>query len=371
MKRLPIALGAALLMMSGAALAQDNASKMSARQLAVEGLKAYDQGQYYEAAKKLRQAYDVVQVPTVALHLGRALAQLGKLVQASELYLQATRLPVPAANRALQEQAQREAADERAKLMSRIPSLAIVLEGATPEQATVTVDGVVVPPALLGSRAVNPGQHRIEAKRGAEVAVQDAQVAEAEKRTVVLRFAPSTERADQPASAAAAAGAAQTGGPAANSGPPLVGATPPPTSPPTAGQPAPSPPARTLATHSEPASAGHADTRRAVAWVGLGVGGAGLVLSAVTGVMALSKRSSLDASGCTDGHCYDDQDPDVGAYNRARTLAAIGAVVGIAGVAGGLVLMLTAPRSETTTPSSAASVALWFNGTATGLAGRY
>ena len=101
--------------------------------------------------------------------------------------------------------------------------------------------------------------------------------------------------------------------------------------------------------------------------MGVGVGGAGILLGSVTGVMMISKQGDLDDGGCVNGHCYTDQSAAVDSYNSLRTLSTIGFVVG--GLAGGtgLVLLLTAPKQS----DSTASVRGWVGVGSVGLEGSF
>ena len=161
----------------------------SVRELAIEGLKAYDQGRYDEAADKLGRAYEVMRVPTVGLARARALVELGKLVEASELYLEVTRLELAPGQPATQERAKAEAAQERKSLMPRIPQLVLRTRAADGSGVTVRVDGVVVPPALLDTkRLVNPGRHSVVAQRGAETKSEEVVLGEGETTTIAIAF---------------------------------------------------------------------------------------------------------------------------------------------------------------------------------------
>ena len=79
--------------------------------------------------------------------------------------------------------------------------------------------------------------------------------------------------------------------------------------------------------------------QRTLGWVGLGVGGAGLVFGGVTGLVVLSKKSALEDDGCVDARCYSDQADDVDSYNSMRTLSTVGFAVGGLGVAAGAALL--------------------------------
>jgi hypothetical protein len=82
---------------------------------------------------------------------------------------------------------------------------------------------------------------------------------------------------------------------------------------------------------------------RTLAWVALGIGGAGLVASAVTGAMVLSKKSTIDEN-CEDTACNTE---GKSAADSAQTLALISTVsfaVGVVGIGAGTWLMLGAGK---------------------------
>lgn len=87
---------------------------------------------------KLERAYSLLKVPTLALWSARFMAKLGRLVDASERYLQATRLQVSEGDTELQEQAIAAARQERAQLLPRIPKLTILLMPDLPQDGLVT-----------------------------------------------------------------------------------------------------------------------------------------------------------------------------------------------------------------------------------------
>ena len=71
------------LLLSSVAAGQSDTTVTAAREIARQGLKAYDAGRYEEAADKLSRAYAVVKLPTLALHTARALVKVGRLVEAT------------------------------------------------------------------------------------------------------------------------------------------------------------------------------------------------------------------------------------------------------------------------------------------------
>jgi hypothetical protein len=181
------------------AQAVDDATRAAARDLGKAGVEAYQAGDYVTATEKLEKAYRVLKAPSLGLWSARALVKVNRWVQASERYLEVTRLSISSGDTNVQKQAQADARSELDALDPTIPGVVIVLEGATAAEVTVTLDGTAVPSDLLGERRrVDPGKHRIEARRGEDVATEDFEVASGETKTVPLRLA------------AAAAGPAQT-----------------------------------------------------------------------------------------------------------------------------------------------------------------
>ncbi len=331
---------AVALLASAAAFGQDSATVASAREIAKDGLAAYDAGKYDEAADKLGCAYQLVKVPTLGLYTARALLQLGKLIEASEIYLETTRLEVTGSHAAAQEQAQKEAAQARSALLPRIPKLVVRIDGAEAGEVTVEVDGQAIPTALLGvGHLVNPGTREIKGRRGDQAVVEQAELGEGDRKTVVLRFG-----VEGPAAAPAAggrAGAATKPAPTVGSSPPERGAD----------------------------EATEGNTQRLLGWIGVGVGGAGLVAGSITGLVAMGQRTSLQDEGCEGNACYTDQASDVDSYNSMRTASSVGFIVGGVGLAAGATLLLTAPSHAERAPTAGAG--LWIGVGSAGVSGRF
>jgi len=297
------------------AFAGNEAAVSTAREIAKEGLSAYDAGRYAEANDKLSRALDVVGVPTLALYTARANAKLGKLVRASELYLLATRLSTKGPSESVQVQAQRDATKERADLLPRLPKLTVNLEGEDLDEVVVTIDEQVVPKALLGTaQFVDPGERKLAAKRGEELASADITLAEGEHKTTTLRFQARAKAVGVPSVPTVETKT-------------LVAAPP--------------------GISFPPAPRDPYATQRTLGWVGIGLGGAGIVFGAVTGTLALSKRSSLRNDGsCVANSCYTDQSSGASSYNTMRTLSTVGFIAGGVFAAAGVTLLLTTPKTE-------------------------
>ena len=322
---LPLAL--AILAASVSARAGD---KATARELAKQGLQAYDSGRYEEAVEKLSKAYEVVRVPTLAVNEARALAKLGRLVAASELYLEATRIPSEKSWQSTQTQAQSDAENERSDLLLRIPRLKIIFKGAGAGDVSVTIDGAAVPQALVDEeQLVDPGERHVEGTRGREVVKQTVTVRESDHAEVILQFGQ--------ASAATPPLGSNVQNQPRNSGQSVANASP------------------LVAPPSGDQKRGSG--QKVIGWTSLSLGGAGLVVGAVSGILASSKRSSLlDSNTCSsDGrHCSPAQVSDVNAYNSLRTVSTVGFVAGGVLAATGVTLLLTAPKQE-----SQPRVGLW------------
>jgi hypothetical protein len=294
------------------AFAQDQSVLATARHLGEEGLSAYDAGRYDEAAEKLTNAYRAVKVPTFARNAARALAKQGKLLAASELYLEATRLsPNKLWRGDLQQQAQKESAEERAALLPRLSHLKLVLEGPSAEETQVSIDGAEVPESLLSmEQLTDPGLRHVVAKRGNKTVEQNVQLQEGQHRELVLRF-----------------GSAPKARLTSTSSAPLD---------------RPSKSADTA-----PATSKKGGTQRTLGWIGIGLGSAGLATGATAGILALSKRSSLHKDGCNGEVCPDPRfQSRVDSYNAMLTVSTLGLIVGGVVAATGVTLLLTSPKRE-------------------------
>jgi hypothetical protein len=310
----------------------DASTRAAARKIATDGVAALQQGDAELASQKLEKAFELLPAPSIALWSARALIKRGQLVEASERLLQAGRLPPSEGNeRAVQAQAQKDAALELAELGPRIPKLVITLDGAQPSEVSVTLDGKVLAPALLGEeQPANPGAHKVTGTRGAEQAEEAFSLVETQTAQVVLHFH----------------------GPA-----PKLAAT----APPSAGQVPLAPPA---AASAAPATAPSAAVKpsggsHTLAFVALAVGGAGLITGGVTGLIALGKRGDLDKNAaCKDGKCLPSAQGDVDSFRSMRTVSSIGFIAGGVFAATGVVLLLTGGSSSQKGERAAPQLAL-------------
>lgn len=300
----------------GAALAQTPEDIATARQLMLDGYAAIDAKDFTKAVDLFKRADALYHAPTISLGLARAYAALGKLVAAQEAYSKTAHETVPANASAAFTKAVADAQAELGVISPRVPGVVINVKG--PADAKVTLDGNPVPNAALGvRRAVDPGTHVIKVSAPGHFAGEaKVTVAEGKVETVTVEIKPDPNAPK---------------GPVAPPPPPDKGgrAEPPPP---------PAPPPSTLP--------------KTLGFVGLGVGGAGLILGAVTGGLALSKHSALVTACGADGHCAPSQkaalESDVSAYKTMGTLSTAGFIAGGALAVTGVVLLVTAPKAQKT-----------------------
>lgn len=324
-----------------AAWAQD-ADIAQARQLGQQAQTAFDAGNYAESEKLWAAAAKLYSVaPTLTLGLARTQAKLGKVVAAQESYNRIIRewstnpSPPPAFKDALE-----AARSEVVAVSAKVASVTVTVEG--PASPVVTIDGQPVPAAALGlKRPVDPGTHVVKASaEGFKPAEQPFTVSDGGSVDAKLKM----EKVGVAAVAVV---------------PPPVTTTPPTTEP--------------------PAETGKKGGGKTLAFVAFGVGGAGLVVGAVTGLLAVGKHGDL-ADKCPDGKCTSDQQSDIDSYKSMATISTIGFIVaGVGGVAGA-VLLFTAPKeSASTAPrlrfatveTKGVSLTPYFGATSAGVSGHF
>jgi tetratricopeptide (TPR) repeat protein len=291
----------------GLAAEPDAATRSTARKVALDGVAALQRGDAEQAVQKLEKAYRLFRVPSVALWLARALAKRGLLVEASERYQEASRLEGQQGEAAVQAQARKDAAAELEALTPRLPTITVSVEGANSPDVKLSLDGVVIPSALAGEeRPVNPGEHRVLGVLGEEELSETVTLAEGQKQSVTLRF----------------------------------------TKPQSAATPLAAPPPSTRPTPTEPAEDSSRGTRRALSYVALGVGGAGLIVGGITGALVLrDKKEFDDNANCRDGECLRSEEDKVSSFRTLRTVSTVGFIAGGALAATGVVLLLTSGSS--------------------------
>lgn len=313
-RRLGVALAAALLLAPWAAHAgPTSADRETARTLMQQGRELTAKGDLKEALKRFQGANDIMHVPTTALEVARTLVALGQLVEARD-FIAAIRQITPNPNEpAPFKEARKKADDLDASLNGRIPSLVITIKGAPEgEQAALTVDGTPVPAGVVGlPRAVDPGHHVIVAKLDSKTAQgegkQEVDVREGEQKPVEVTL--SVTLAPPPAEAPPAAPASEAPAPVTSHSPTII------------------------------------------TWVGVGLAGAGVIAGTVTGILSLSKKSSLQ-SECPNDVCAPGNS-DYSAANTFATVSTIGFIVAGVGAGVAAVTLIVGHQEPAPAPAEA------------------
>jgi hypothetical protein len=265
-----------------------------------EAVKLYKDGTFEQALPLFERLAADTDSPNAQLYVGYCLVKLGRQVEAHRAFSRV--LGTSSAPRDDKYDTTREAA--RAELFALEPFVAkvVVAPAESPPGLRVSLDGLALDPAVFGLLyAVEPGTHRIEAVAdGRAPLARSIQVAAGEIKTLTLLL-PKPEA--PPVSPAAKAPA-----PARDDG----------------------------------------ATLRMLGWSSLGIGAAGLAVFAVAGVSAKSVHDDLEAECGGAGGCSDAEHQDDASRGKTlQTVANVGLVVGLAGAAGGAVLLLVGQNPTT------------------------
>jgi hypothetical protein len=192
------------------------------------------------------------------------------------------------------------------QLEPRIPSLTVDVKNAPSGGAiTLTIDGVDVPSEVIGQpRKLDPGHHVVEAKAGTAYGKQEVDVAEKDSKEVAIEL---------PAQSAtsAAGGAGDT--------------------------------ATDTAQQQSDQSAepqGRSGGSKVMIFGGFGLAAVGAIAGTVTGIMSMSKTSSIkNSSACSGNVCNPSEDGDISSAKTLATIstvsfitAGVGAAVGVIGL---------------------------------------
>lgn len=283
--------------------------KQRAAQLAERGLASFDRGDYAAAIEQFQKAEELFHAPTHLSFMAQAHEKLGHLLEARALYqrLADQSLPADAPDAFIRVRA--EASKALAGLDERIPTLTLLVQGPEPEQVELSIDGRSQPGWRTGPIALEPGQHRVTAAaNGFESSSKDITLGERQREQielVLVRLATS------------------------DAGP----GTPRETTP----EPGPS-------EHDAPSS----EPSLVPAGVAFAVGGAGLVVGAVTGALSFKKVGELEEV-CPTKQCGPEHQHIADDATTLGNVSTAGFVVGGVGVAAGAALLawaLTADGEE-------------------------
>lgn len=296
------------------------ADSETALQLYKDGKALREKGDNDAALEKLRAAFALVETPIIAVELARAYAGKQKLVEAREVLLTVSRMPVRKNESEKAAEARREAETFAAQLKPRLASLRVKITGlAAGETPKLAVDGAPVPPdAASVPRIVNPGAHVVTVDVNGKSTKGEVTLAEGESRELELA-APEKDAA----------------------------------TPSTPGQP-------TRGSESSGLKSGLVYGGFGVAVVGVGVG-------TITGIMTLSKAGTLKDNCTSDGRCPASSQSDIDGATTLGTVSTIGFIVGGVGLAAGIIGLVAFPDKASTT--GARKPGVFYDGT--GLRGAF
>lgn len=285
--------------------------KAAAQALFDDARKLTRGGQFTEACPKFSESERLDPTMGTKFYLADCLEHIGRLASAWTYYVEVT----DAARAAGLKDRARFARSRADALEPKLARLAVVISAQAPRASGIEVkrDGLTLGEAMWGtSIPVDPGVHVISASAPGKVPWETRVELKDPGQVITVKV------------------------------PPLVAAPELPPPPPPREKPASPPPG------PPPGSSGQRIA-------GVVVGAAGLVgigVGAVFGVRALDKRNDSNANGHCDAHSFCD---DVGLGLRreaitAATISTVGFIAGGVALAGGGILLLTAPSSGSAAP---------------------
>lgn len=354
--RLSIFIACAAVTWTGrASAAIDDNTKSASRELSKAAKHDFDRGDFDQASHKFQKAFSATEVPTLALWSARALVKQGRLVAAAEFYrkaciLQKNELWIGEAQPRAQEQAQ----IELQQLTPRIAQLTIVVNGATVEEVELFVDGISLPGALLGVGVpIDPGQRVVTIKRGADVVQEQVALAEGEQRQITLTLSSQLAAGGVPPRSSNATLGASRATLKRSSAHEVAGIE-----------------RRSMTSADQRPTSQRTETgrgQRMLGWIGLGVGGMGVVVGVAAGLIVKSRYSDYKPFCPTKGCDLDEvSQSKLDDYNLWRGVATTGFVVGAVGTAAGITLLLTSPKSSPNT-----RIGVWVSPSAAELRGSF
>jgi hypothetical protein len=266
----------------------------------LRGKELMDKGQYTDALVEFRASHDIVSSPNTRLEIARDLRAAGQLVAA---YAEYGRTAVEAKEFASEDDRYRRtyeaASAERAELEPRLAFVSLTVSHAG-EETHVSIGGEELRRAAWGEPApLAAGSTAIVVTTpGHRPLTRTIDVAAGDRVEVAIDAQEGPAEGDAPLS----------------------------------------PPAAPILAPAAPHDAAHGGLR-ASAYVGLGVGVAGLATFAVGGLFARGTYDDLQKS-CGSGPCPADKKSEIDRGRTEQTIANVGLVAGLVGVAAGVTLLV-------------------------------
>lgn len=255
----------------------------------------------------------IMHVPTTGLAVARTQAALGLLVEARDTALGVTRIPVTPKEPPVVAEGRKQAETLANELSPRIPTVSIAVKVPTGFEPTVTVDELEVPyAALVAPRRLNPGHHAIVARVGTVERRAEVDLLEKDAKSVSLEF-PSDMKA--PAKPVAVV--------------------------PVESKPVGEPP-------SSPTKRGTSP----LVYVGITVGGLGLLTGLGAGFFSYSKTQSANDQ-CADKQCPPAAHDDLDTATTMAVVSNIGFIVAGAGAATTVLGILMSGNRREAKPATA------------------
>lgn len=288
-RRTCVLLGCVWILWPGLGIAQaqpSEADKEVARGMMEKGDASYDAGSYAAALESYRKADSIVGVPTTGLAVARALERLGRLREAREVASRVAASKPVAGEPYLLTDARNRAAALARDLDRSIPTLQIVVTGS-PQTARISlsIDGVEVPIESSVPVPLDPGEHAYGIVAEGFHPIEERLTLDRNERRRVEHV--------------------------------LVPAAAPP--------------------RERPARSSSAP---ALAYAGFGVGAAGVLAGATTGILSLSRAASAKRM-CDGTECWPEARSDADSSKKLATASNIAFGVGLVGLGVGIVGLLT------------------------------
>jgi hypothetical protein len=294
-----------LLAVSAPAWAEPTAAdRETARQLLDEGDKLAATKDMEGALARYKRAHEIMNVPSTGVEVVKALTALRRLVEARDLALAVGRMPVGPSEGQAFKSARAEAAVLAESLRDQIPTL--LIDPDEPKTGLlVTIDGNTVPTAALGSpRAIDPGTHElVVTAAGYDTWKTIVELKDRERKTLAVKLVK------------------------------VAGVEP--------GTPAPA-----QAQKPNESLVPRRSSKTPV-YIAFGVGGAGLALGTVTGLMSLSKVSSVKSS-CVSDVCPSSTRSDRDSASTMAWVSNISFGVGLVAAGVGTYLYFRSPDEPAT-----------------------
>jgi hypothetical protein len=335
---LVLALSVASGLCASSALGQTDDEKNTARDFGKQGQDALDHGDAKTAEDRFHRAVQIFDnakamvPPTLLLGYARGAAKNNHFIAAEETYNRIIRAGLPPGAPTPFVKALEDAKREIDSVSPHIAHATISVGGC--ENPSVTLDGAALPSVVLGAKKpVDPGTHEVKATApGCKAAAASFTVGDGAETTSSLTLEKNPDV--------------------------QITTTPPPTTTPTTTTSAPTTNVAVTTTPGADTSSGGSGLRTA-GFVTLSVGGAALILGAITGGIAIGQHSTL-ANECPGGNCPatsgTNDNGSLDSYHTTGAISTVGFIAGGVIAVVGLVMVLVAPSKGAHAASAAAKV---------------